>query len=53
MASIPLSRNTLRPWQWIVIGGLIAGALDILYAMAYWWFKGVARAGSCNRWPPD
>jgi uncharacterized membrane protein YagU involved in acid resistance len=39
MASTSLTRNHLRPWQWIVIGGLVAGALDILYAMAYWQLK--------------
>jgi hypothetical protein len=42
MASIPLSRATLRPGQWVVLGGLIAGTLDIAYAIAFWAFKGVA-----------
>ena len=42
MASIPLSRNTLRSWQWVVAGGLTAGALDILYAIGFWGLKGVA-----------
>jgi len=42
MASIPLSRATLRPGQWVVLGGLVAGALDILYAIVFWALKGVA-----------
>ena len=42
MASIPLSRNTLRPWHWVAVGGLTAGALDILYAIGFWGIKGVA-----------
>ena len=25
-----------KPWRWVVVGGLIAGALDMAYACIYW-----------------
>jgi hypothetical protein len=39
MASTSLTRSSMRPWQWIFVGGLLAGALDIAYAIGYWWLK--------------
>jgi hypothetical protein len=28
-----------RPWRFVVAGGLVAGAFDIVYACAFWWWK--------------
>lgn len=28
-----------RPWAYVLAGGLVAGALDILYACGFWWWK--------------
>jgi hypothetical protein len=28
-----------RPWQSVLAGGLVAGALDITYACVFWWLK--------------
>jgi uncharacterized membrane protein YagU involved in acid resistance len=44
MLSTTMSRGTLRPWQWIAIGGAVAGSLDILYAIVFWGLKGLAPA---------
>ncbi|RPE75522.1 hypothetical protein [Vulcaniibacterium tengchongense] len=30
--SVPLD----RPWAWLLLGGLVAGSLDLLFAMAWW-----------------
>ena len=28
-----------KPWQWVLIGGLVAGTFDITYACTFWWLK--------------
>lgn len=34
-------RTTRRPhrWRYVVAGGLVAGAFDIVYACGFWWWK--------------
>ena len=31
----------LRYWQWVILAGLVAGALDILYAIGVWGLQGI------------
>jgi len=35
------ARTTRRPrrWRFVVAGGLVAGAFDVVYACAFWWWK--------------
>lgn len=31
----------LREWQWLILAGLVAGVLDILYAIGIWGMQGI------------
>ena len=44
MVANSMSRSTLRPWHWVALGGFVAGALDILYALVFWVPQGAAPA---------
>jgi hypothetical protein len=33
------TREGFRPWTYVLLGGLVAGALDISYAWAFWALK--------------
>lgn len=40
-AVVPLVGRLTRPIQAVALGGLVAGTLDIVYAMAFWGVQGV------------
>ncbi|MEO8202192.1 MAG: hypothetical protein ABI679_16795 [Gemmatimonadota bacterium] len=39
MTTSSLSRRTTSPWQFVLAGGLVAGAFDITFAWAFWAIK--------------
>jgi hypothetical protein len=55
VATSSISTPSAQPWSWIVGGGLLARALDITYAWAFWSVKAGVSAQRifqvARRWP--
>lgn len=41
IATMGMHSARLRQWQWLFLAGLLAGALDILYAIGVWGLQGI------------
>jgi hypothetical protein len=38
-AQAPLPRLQPRAWSWLLLGTLVAGSFDLVFASAFWWLK--------------